>query len=164
VVASEHSAFSYERAGEKASDVWLTPRWLLDYLGKFDLDPCGYPNWFTADQHYCWPMDDGLMLPWAGRIWCNPPYGIQAVAWAERMCIHGNGLLLLFARTETQMFQRLWAHASAMLFLYGRVAFVRPDGVTAESGNAPSVLVAFGEINADVLREAKKKWITWCPN
>lgn len=147
------SAFAYERDLETGTETWLTPRWILDPLGAFDLDPCAHPGWPLARRHYVWPELDGLMMPWEGRVFCNPPYGTQATAWADRMVNHGNGYLLLFARTETQMFRRLWAAAAGLFFFEGRVLFHRADGSIGEPGPAPSVLVAFGEDNMQVLRE-----------
>lgn len=48
---------------------WLTPPWLLDVLGPFDLDPCSPIRrpWPTADMHYT-AEDDGLSQPWHGRV------------------------------------------------------------------------------------------------
>jgi hypothetical protein len=145
------SHFSYERDVKNGTETWLTPRWITDPLGAFDLDPCGHPNWPIATEHYIWPESDGLMMPWHGRIFCNPPYGTQADAWANRMVGSGNGYLLLFARTETQMFKRFWTVASGLFFFEGRIRFHRADGSLGEPAPAPSVLIAFGEENSERL-------------
>lgn len=57
-------------------DEWLTPPEIIKALGQFDLDPCApvVRPWDTAERHYS-IKDNGLMLPWSGRVWCNPPYG-----------------------------------------------------------------------------------------
>ena len=145
------SAFAYERDAENGTNTWLTPRWILDRLGAFNLDPCAHPNWPIAREHYVWPEQDGLMLPWNGRVWCNPPYGSETDAWVERMAVHRNGVMLIFARTDTQRFRRIWEVADRMMFIYGRVAFLREDLTPSDGGNAPSVLVAFGNENATAL-------------
>ncbi len=64
---------------------WLTPPELLATLGEFDLDPCAseYQPWRTARQQFT-IRDDGLTREWAGRVWCNPPYGPHAALWLER--------------------------------------------------------------------------------
>jgi hypothetical protein len=31
---------SYYQGGQGLTQVWLTPKWILDPLGPFDLDPC----------------------------------------------------------------------------------------------------------------------------
>ena len=63
------------------------------------------------------------------------------------MAAHSNGIALIFARTETQHFERsVWPHARALYFFFGRLNFFRPDGVCGDqSGGAPSVLVGYGD-------------------
>lgn len=128
------------------SDDWVTPRELVAALGAFDLDPCvpGSMPWATAARMLT-RDDDGLASAWQGRVWLNPPYGPEAARWLERLAHHGNGIALIFARTETAwFFEQVWKKASALLFLRGRLHFCRPDGKRAR-GNAggPSVLVAY---------------------
>lgn len=48
----------------------------------------------AAARHYT-VADDGLALPWHGRVWCNPPFGREAVKWPRRMRDHGNGIALV---------------------------------------------------------------------
>ena len=96
-------------------DEWLTPPEILRALGAFDLDPCApvVRPWETAARHYT-VADDGLALPWAGRVWCNPPFGREAVKWLRRMRDHGNGVALIPARTETAMFyETVWGRQTA---------------------------------------------------
>lgn len=136
---------------------WLTPPELLRSLGQFDLDPCTPLTmpWKTAAQRYT-ELDDGLSSPWFGRVWVNPPYGPPPIIapWIEKLADHGNGVALIFARTETGWFQDLvWKRAQGLLFLRGRLSFCFPDGTRAKANSgAPSVLVAYGRNNADCLR------------
>lgn len=129
------------------SDVWLTPPALVGALGPFDLDPCSPLNrpWDTAAKHYT-IADDGLSFEWEGSVWLNPPYGKQAAVWLERLAKHGNGIALVFARTETRMFfDHVWPHATALLFIESRLHFHHPDGTRAPANaGAPSVLIAYG--------------------
>lgn len=129
------------------NDEWLTPPSIIDRLGPFDLDPCApcVRPWPTATNHYC-KHDDGLAMPWHGFVWCNPPYGSESAAWLAKMSEHGNGIALIFARTETAMFfDYVWARAQALLFLRGRLHFHRVTGERAKANSgAPSVLVAYG--------------------
>jgi len=137
------------------NDEWLTPPQIIKDLGEFDLDPCSPINrpWPTANHHYT-IEDDGLSLPWFGRVWMNPPYGIQAAKWLEKLANHGNGISLIFARTETEMFFRqVWQRADAILFFRGRLTFHKVDGNPAEfNGGAPSCLVAYGQQNVQALQ------------
>lgn len=84
---------------------WLTPPEILRALGTFDLDPCSPTDrpWDTAKIHYT-KIDDGLAKPWHGRVWLNPPYGNKTKSWLSRLALHGNGIALVFARTETKSF------------------------------------------------------------
>jgi hypothetical protein len=45
---------------------WITPKYIIDSLGKFDLDPCAAVQmpWSTAKMQY---TEKGLELPWFGR-------------------------------------------------------------------------------------------------
>jgi len=132
---------------------WLTPPHILEALGPFDLDPCGATNWPTASRHIVLP-DDGLSAEWHGRVWLNPPYGNEAWAWLDRLASHGRGTALIFARTETAGFvEQVWNKASGLLFLHGRLHFHYPDGSRAAANSgAPSVLVAYGRSDAEILR------------
>lgn len=143
------------QSSRMGTGVWLTPRYILDALGTFDLDPCAAPYpwiWPTATRHITLP-DDGLQAAWTGRIWLNPPYSTQARAWIARLAEHGHGTALTFARTDTTWFaDHVWASASALLFLRGRIRFHRPDGALArDNGGAPSVLIAYGLVDAAAL-------------
>ncbi|WP_440030114.1 DNA N-6-adenine-methyltransferase [Chromobacterium amazonense] len=136
------------------NDEWLTPPEILRPLGPFDLDPCApiLRPWPTAAKHFT-VLDDGLAQPWAGRVWLNPPFGREAVKWLRRMAEHGNGIALIPARTETNMFfESVWGSADAVLFLKGRPHFHYVDGQRAAfNSGAPICLVAYGHSNAETL-------------
>jgi len=139
------------------SEDWITPPEIVDSLGVFDLDPCSSINqpWPMAENNYT-KHDDGLGQPWTGRVWLNPPYGLVAKEWLEKLANHGNGIALIFARTETRMFfDTVWDRADALLFIKGRLYFYYPDGnrATANAG-APSVLVAYGKNNTEALENS----------
>ncbi len=141
-------------SSKMGKDEWLTPPHILMALGSFDLDPCApiSPPWKTATTQYT-ITDDGLSKNWEGRVWCNPPYGKEAGKWLEKLADHGNGIALIFARTETKMFfDFVWNRADAILFLQGRLVFHHIDGTPAAmNAGAPSCLVAYGGNNADML-------------
>jgi len=136
------------------NDRWLTPLPMIEALGVFDLDPCGAPGHDTAVE--VWTPEsigDGLSMPWRGRVWLNPPYGRTMADWMRALALHGEGTALIFARTETALFHDwVWPHATAILFLRGRVTFLDPEGVAASANSgAPSVLVAYGNRDAERL-------------
>lgn len=144
-MGSHHSA-------RAETTTWLTPPHILDALGPFDLDPCAAPGWPTAERRIVLP-DDGLAAEWSGRVWLNPPYGSEAWRWLNKLAAHGNGIALIFARTETAGFvEQVWQKASGILFLHGRLHFHYPDGTRAPANSgAPSCLVAYGQANSEML-------------
>jgi hypothetical protein len=108
--------------------------------------------WDTARRHFT-VQDDGLAQLWHGRVWCNPPFGREAIKWLRKMVQHGNGIALIPARTETVMFyETVWGAADAVLFIQGRPHFHYVDGrrAAANSG-APICLVAYGMHNVAAL-------------
>ena len=148
---------SSHQSARMKNDEWLTPPEIMRALGDFDLDPCSPINrpWPTAAEHYT-VADNGLAKPWFGRVWCNPPFGREAVVWLERMKDHGNGVALIPARTETAMFYKtVWGHADAVCFLRGRPHFHSVDGRRAPfNSGAPIALVAYGESNRITLQNS----------
>lgn len=148
---------SHQRAIGETNE-WLTPPYILQALGEFDLDPCSPVNrpWDTARNHLT-IIDNGLIHDWYGRVWVNPPYGKGTGRWLEKLSEHKNGLALIFGRTETQMFHDfVWNRAFAILFLKGRLQFYKPDGTKPNTSNAgaPSVLIAYDEPNTRSLAES----------
>jgi hypothetical protein len=147
-------SLSGHQSAKMKNDEWLTPPEILRALGPFDLDPCApvVRPWETAASHYT-AEDDGLSKPWAGRVWCNPPFGREAVKWLRRMRDHGNGVALIPARTETAMFyETVWGASDGVLFIKGRPHFHYVCGRRADfNSGAPIALVAYGRDNLDAL-------------
>src|SRR5262249_20154979 len=79
----------YVHAGNSATaETWTTPKELLEPLysvfSTFDLDPCSpTSNQRTAPVrakvHYT-HEDNGLALPWFGRVFMNPPYSRNSLS------------------------------------------------------------------------------------
>lgn len=125
------SGFTHDRRTARSSDEWYTPPSVFDALGlRFDLDPAAPPGgvpWVPATHHFS-VQDDGLVQPWQGRVWMNPPYGRGTGRWLRKLAGHGDGLALVFARTDTRWFQRIAGEATALCFVSGRLRFHRSDG------------------------------------
>jgi hypothetical protein len=139
-----------------ATQSWITPKWIITTLGPFDLDPCAADPrpWSCAHTNY---IQDGLQLPWYGRVWLNPPFHRYEVAqWIHKLAQHGTGTALLHARTEAEWFEPVWEKAFAILFLADRLYFHYPDGRRAEANSgAPACLIAFSEYDAIRLRDSR---------
>lgn len=149
----------FEGNTRTGKDEWLTPPEIIKALGEFDLDPCSPINkpWDTAKHHFN-INDDGLLKSWFGRVWCNPPYGTYTEKFLEKAAIHGNCIALTFARTETKMFFNcVWSKANGLLFIKGRLRFYHINGKQGDSAGAPSVLIAYGKENADILKNSSIK-------
>lgn len=136
------------------SDEWYTPLPLIKSLGKFDLDPCAAPCRLLPNvkNHYT-KEDNGLRLPWKGRVWLNPPYSRDIIKYFMRkMSKHNNGIAFIFARTDTKFYQR-WVleTCASILFIKGRIKFFNYEGEAAYNAGAPSCLVAYGENNVEAL-------------
>ncbi len=136
---------SHQRTVGK-SQTHITPPWVMERLGAFDLDPCAAPSPrpYTYAAHN-W-TESGLDREWFGRVWLNPPFDRYQVAkWIRRLADHGNGIALVHARTEAAWFEPIWEAATGILFLADRLKFYGMDGCeqSANSG-APAVLAAFG--------------------
>ncbi len=148
------SGHPYNNRVLDGKDEWLTPPYILDDLGPFDLDPCAPVDapWPTAAHHYT-IRDNGLLQRWFGRVWLNPPYGSATGVWLDRLVAHGRGTALIFARTDSAFFFRaVWEHATALLFLRSHLHFHHVTGERARhNSGAPSVLVAYGMPDADRL-------------
>jgi len=136
---------------DNSKDEWLTPQYITNALGPFDLDPCSPIErpWETAKKHLT-IKDDGLWPLWNPDdfIWMNPPYGSNTGTWLERLAEQNNGIALVFARTETRMFfEHVWNKAACILFISGRITFYHVDGTPGKfTGGAPSVLIGYGTL------------------
>ncbi|ULC58664.1 phage N-6-adenine-methyltransferase [Flaviramulus sp. BrNp1-15] len=135
---------------------WLTPPDLVKKLGSFDLDPCAPVDApFYHAKNYYTIKQNGLSKEWRGRVYCNPPYGKGMELWLKKLKCHGNGIALIFARTETKcFFNHVWDSADALLFVKGRIKFYHITGVQAGTPGAPSVFIAYGKENAKALKDS----------
>lgn len=144
----------YQLDKNKTTDVWITPPNIITSLGNFDLDPCCPNNlkWKTANKFYSLENnEDGLELSWDGRVWLNPPYS-NWVKFIEKLKNHGDGIALLFARTETKGFhEHIWNDADSIFFFKKRIKFLNINGDSTGTPTSPSVLIAYGKHNTQAI-------------
>ncbi len=129
-----------------SSDDYYTPKWVFERMGiEFELDVCAPPGgipWIPAKRYYT-QEDDGLALPWEGRVWMNPPYS-QATPWVRKFIEHGNGVCLV-PHARAQWHDELWssadglAHPGRFYFNAGREIYF------------PVFFAAFGDECVDVI-------------
>lgn len=138
-----------------ATDEWYTPPEIFKALGlTFDLDPASSGNDFVPARHRYTKECDGLRQRWFGVVWLNPPFGPRngVVPWLDRFFEHGQGIVLVPARTSAGWFHDYIPRADAVLFPRGKTKFVRPDGSVGKSPGHGVVLAACGGECADALR------------
>lgn len=153
-----------------ASVEWATPPHVIAALGgaeAFALDPCAalLQPWPCGRRSFTL-RENGLRQKWDGPVYMNPPYGDSIAEWLYRLSEHGDGIALVFNRSETDaFFEGVWGRASAMLVLRGRLffhfaaPFVDKHGKAFNvgerapaNGGAPSILLAYGAEQAERLR------------
>lgn len=149
----ENTLFETMPAVDKDKNEWITPKEIIHALGKFDLDPCcaEVMPWKTAESVYT-RKDNGLLQPWYGRVFCNPPYSDEA-PWIKRLVQHGNGTLFVFNKSDTNLFQDfVLRRADSIFYIRQRVYFYTSAGIKGENGSEKaSVLVAYGKQNVEAL-------------
>jgi phage N-6-adenine-methyltransferase len=129
------------RAEGTGDNEWFTPPEYVDaardVLGEIDLDPATHEiaqktvqalDYFTAS-------DDGLVQPWHGRVWLNPPYVQPLIAQFVTKLVTEvsarrveQAILLTHNYTDTAWFHEAESAADLLCFTRGRIKFVDADG------------------------------------
>ena len=127
---------------------WATPpeffNKVFDEFGPFDLDVAASASNAKCPKFYT-KQDNGLAQPWAGRVWCNPPYGREISQWVARArdASHKGAtvVMLVPARTDTKWFHDdiLGCRRAEVRYLRGRIKF----GGASAGAPFPSMLVVY---------------------
>ena len=153
--------FTHEAPSEGDTNEWYTPPHIFEALGvEFDLDPCApieESKRTVPAKRYLTANDDGLFSPWGSEenVFVNPPYGPHTAVWVSKLGLHGKGIALVFARTDTKWFQDIGFLADAICFIRGRVQFIQEDGTLGSGSSAGSCLIAWGEENVKALKASR---------
>jgi hypothetical protein len=155
---------AHEKAVGDSVD-WFTPAEFFAALGMtFAIDPCAgrdlvpARNVVPADR-FLTAADDGLVRDWgSGRAFVNPPYGPLVPRFLGRLAAHGDGIALVYARTETRWAQTFMAAADAVVFMADRLYFVREDGYKGRAA-CGSMLLVYGSANIAPVATARLGWM-----
>lgn len=153
-VARNHVQQVATRGALDAVDDRETPSELFDELsakyGPFDLDVAAAPHNAKCERFYTL-QDNALVLPWDGKVWCNPPYSNLMAwmekAWEERDAGRAQRLVMLLPanRTEQPWWQDyvepyrdgLAEHGPWTRFLRGRTRFIQAGQTTIKPNERP---------------------------
>lgn len=132
------------RTSFSGENEWYTPLIYIDavrqVLGEIDLDPA--TSEFGQDRirakHYFTPKENGLVQPWIGKIYLNPPYSQPLIAQFIEKAVeeYGNkhvteAIVLTHNYTDTKWFHQIETVAACICFTLGRVRFEKSDGQIA---------------------------------
>lgn len=136
------------------TNTWLTPLWLIDSLGEFDLDPCGLKHHKTAKKIIQIP-NDGLSEQWFGRVWLNPPYGKEQQAWLKKIQTHKSGIALIFNRIETKWIQPFLENG--FFAIQGRIKFLTENKNEMSNAGCGSILIPFSDYDREMILKSGLK-------
>jgi ParB family chromosome partitioning protein len=123
---------------------WYTPPKFIEAarktMGTIDLDPASSEvgnNIVHATKYYT-KEDNGLIHPWFGNVWMNPPYNNSLVSeFTEKLIKELSNIdeacVLVNNATETRWFQKILKCCDAICFVKGRIKFLDVNGETTGS-------------------------------
>lgn len=120
-------------------------------MGGIDLDPASSPvaNQRVGAARIYTAADDGLSLPWRGRVWMNHPFSRENnKVWPRKLVAEyraGNvdqACCITFAATSEEWFQPLYDFP--MCFLSPRTGYIVPSGGKKPGATKGSVVTYFG--------------------
>ena len=134
------------------SNEWYTPARYIEaareVMGTIDLDPasCELANRIVRAAHYYTKEDNGLLQPWFGNVWLNPPYGhtkggvsmSHQRAFAEKLLREyaagkvNQAVILSLGNPNSVWFQPFFDFV--LCFYRGHIDFYRPDGTIGNFG------------------------------
>lgn len=141
-------------------DFYSPPSWTAaarDVMGGIDLDPasCREANREVQATRFYGNHEDGLLQPWAGRVWLNPPFGNwaawgpKALAEIRRGAVTEMCVLMSTRAVTAQAAHDLISACHAFLIPRGRARFWGPKAGSPDEGH----LVFYWGSNADRFAE-----------
>lgn len=137
------------------SNEWYTPSYIAEparkVLGSIDLDPasCAIANTVVKATRFFDKTTNGLLLPWQGNVWLNPPYS-DPLPWIEHLFKQysnanlRSALVLLNTANSPKWSQLLWQSNSNVCLFNSRIRFWRPDRPEGKTGDRDQMLWYIG--------------------
>lgn len=135
---------------------YYTPPEIIDaarvVMGDIDLDPASSvaANERVKAGRFYTVADDGLSLPWFGRVWLNHPFGrglndlwISKIVQEYAIANIEEALCITYACTSEKWFQPLLPHKQC--FISPRTNYYLPDGSLKKGVTKGSVVTYFGD-------------------
>jgi ParB family chromosome partitioning protein len=140
---------------------WYTPHKFIEaarnVMGSIDLDPASSEtaNKIVRATKYYTKEDNGLIQPWEGNIWLNPPYNNSLVVdFTEKLLNEltniNEACVLVNNATETRWFQKILNASDAVCFVKGRIKFLDENGNATGSSLQGQAILFFGYKNLDL--------------
>ena len=134
--------------GSTYSDEWYTPSMIIEAarecMGQIDLDPasCKAAQRTVKATQYFTAKDDGLVQPWSGRVWCNPPFSCKAL-WCQRLVEYAGPWIALLPNTgfDARAVQAVIEVVDVILLVARRLAFWQADNPDGKAGNVTGSVV-----------------------
>jgi hypothetical protein len=134
---------------------WYTPLKIIELarltMGSIDLDPasCERANQTVKAQKIYTEQDSGLLQPWSGNVWMNPPYGQPLISQFSDKLIQElpnicQACVLVNNATETEWLQNMMRNCSAVCFIKSRVKFIDKNGNASGSPLQGQVILYYG--------------------
>lgn len=129
-------------------DAWVTPRWITEAIGPWDLDPAtNSRSTINAARTFMLERgEDGIaMARFIGRntrVWINPPYSRGMVIKFVRAYRHTNFCFLVRLDFSTEWFAEIEPYVGLILVPRNqRIQFDAPPGAKASSTPFPHGLL-----------------------
>lgn len=142
------------------SNEWYTPSRVFDALGcEFDLDvACPSDMSFIKVPAKRFIHEKSLELTWDGFIWMNPPFNGKEdkQSWLNKIYEHGNGIALTPDRTSAPWWPVAAKQCDALMFVSGKIKFIKQDGTIGKNPGTGTTLFAYGKKAVIALVNAEK--------
>ena len=151
---------------------WLTPPEIFNPNGEprpgiklvFDLDVAspGIDKCFVPARRCFTRADNGLIQPYHGLVWNNPPFNQDEgarrngiIPWLMRFFDHRNGVLLVRAQTACGWWHEyIVPNAEVICFVKGKTKFLRSDGSVGKQPTSGVVFIGAGTVACNALLES----------